>query len=421
MAFVGNGALAERVRSGDRAAFGEMYGEFADRIFGFCVVLLRDRDEAADATHDTFVLAAQRAGQLRDPERLPAWLFAIARHVCYRRLDKRKRELPVEIEPDLLTDDADVERGVSADDARALVWAAAEGLNERDRAVLALNTREGLEGAELAAALGVQHANPYSLLSRAKSQLETAVTTLLIARFGRRDCSTLADMLVEWDGTLTPLLRKRLGRHVLSCGSCLRTKGKVLPLSAVALVPALQPRRADALDRRNLDGLLEIAARTPLADEAWLPDGFPPYVDSGERKRRRRFFFLIAAAVGVLVVTVLGVVIAGGASDKDPAAEAAPKDAPTKAPPSTGRGPSTTTIDPAVTTTSLVISGHALVDPRADDSDPVVAPPAVNPGTHGTTSGTTPSDTSPPVTKPPVTTPPSTSPPSTTTTSTFRT
>ena len=75
---VGTGALAARVRAGDQAAFAELYREYAERLFGFCVVLLRDRDEAADATHDTFVLAAQKVHQLRDPERLRPWLFAKA-------------------------------------------------------------------------------------------------------------------------------------------------------------------------------------------------------------------------------------------------------------------------------------------------------------------------------------------------------
>ena len=171
---VGIAALAERVRAGDRAAFAELYREFADRIYGFCDGLLRDRDEAADATHDTFVLAAQRIGQLRDLERLGPWMFAIARHVCFRRLEQRRRVTPTDLAPDMLVLEDEVADSLSPDDAAALVWAAADGLNERDRAVLFLNTHEGLEGAELAAALGVSHSNPYSMLHRAKAQLERA-------------------------------------------------------------------------------------------------------------------------------------------------------------------------------------------------------------------------------------------------------
>jgi RNA polymerase sigma factor (sigma-70 family) len=304
---VGNAALAERVRAGERAAFAELYDEFAERINGLCDALLRDRDEAADATHDTFVLAAQRIAQLRDLERLAGWLFAIARHVCFRRLEQRRRVTPIDLEPDVLVLDDNASDGLSAADAAALVWAAADGLNERDRAVLVLNTREGLEGAELAAALGVQHSNPYSMLHRAKAQLERALGVLLVARTGRRDCASLAEMLDGWDGTLTPLLRKRLGRHVEACPSCRETRLRANPLSVFAAAPFVRPSRADALGTAaprevSTDDLLDIAARHPETRERWQRDGFPPPIDARKRRRRRVLLAVAGLSIGLAII-----------------------------------------------------------------------------------------------------------------------
>jgi RNA polymerase sigma factor (sigma-70 family) len=304
-----------------------MYGEYAERIYGFCVLVLRDRDEAADAMHDTFVLAAQRVGQLRDPERLGAWLFAVARHLCFRRLDHRQRVTPMERPPDELVLDDDAGARLSAAEAEALVWDAAGGLNERDRAVLALNVQEGLEGPELGAALGVQHANPYSLLHRAKEQLERAVSVLLVARAGRRDCPTLAQILNDWDGALTPLLRKRLGRHIDDCAACARTKSRARPFAAMAGLPLLKPVRARAFVHVNprdisADALLERAASAPLSTERWQPDGFPPPLDE-ERKRRRKPLILIAVAAlgaGLAITFGLGVAARQGGSKPAPAA-----------------------------------------------------------------------------------------------------
>lgn len=48
--------------------------------------MLDDPAAAADACHDAFVVASQRADQLRDPFRLPYWLLALARNECLRRL-----------------------------------------------------------------------------------------------------------------------------------------------------------------------------------------------------------------------------------------------------------------------------------------------------------------------------------------------
>ena len=246
--------------------------------FGLCVVLLRDREEAADALQDTFVLAVQRVGQLRDPERLDAWLFAIARRVCFRRLNRRARVAPVDTPPDVVVLDEDPDAELAAADASALVWAAAAGLSDRDRAVLYLNTREGLEGRELTAALGLQHANPYSVLNRAKAQLERAIGVLLVARANRRICPELSGVLAGWDGTLTPLLRKRIGRHLDDCALCQQTKSRASRLAMLAVAPVapvslLKPARAAAL---TADDITQIAARRPVAPERWQRDGFPP-------------------------------------------------------------------------------------------------------------------------------------------------
>ena len=406
--YVGTGALAARMRAGDQSAFAELYREYAERLFGFCVVLLRDRDEAADATHDTFVLAAQRVHQLRDLERLRPWLFAIARHVCYRRLAQRKRTMPTEIEPDVLVLDAEPDARLSADDAAALVWAAAASLNERDRAVLDLSLREGLEGADLAAALGVEQANPHSLLYRAKEQLERAIGVLVVARAGRSSCPTLADMLQSWDGTLTPIVRKRLGRHMNRCIACQATRSRALPVSALAVAPMLKPSKAQAwspeADATTVDELVQIAHRRPLADERWQPDGFPPPAERTDR-RRRRAAFLVVGAVGVVLVAALtvGELSAGG----DPAGVAAtnPDLAVTREPAATTTVSLTTTSVPGATTTSTPEPSV----PSQPGSGPVVA--AVNPPTTVVIGAVQPPVVGPPATSPPVIKPPATNPP----------
>ena len=43
-------------------------------------------DGAAQAVQDTFIIAASRLQGLRDPERLSAWLYAVARNECLRQL-----------------------------------------------------------------------------------------------------------------------------------------------------------------------------------------------------------------------------------------------------------------------------------------------------------------------------------------------
>jgi RNA polymerase sigma factor (sigma-70 family) len=93
--------LARAAAGGDEDAFAAVYDRYADRLHDFCHSVLRDRDEARDAVQDTFVLAWQRLGQLRDTSKLRAWLFAIARHESVQRARRRSRAVP--------TDDAGVD------------------------------------------------------------------------------------------------------------------------------------------------------------------------------------------------------------------------------------------------------------------------------------------------------------------------
>ncbi len=77
--------------AGDPEGLAAAYDRYSRPLFGYCQSLLREPDDAADAVQDTFVIAASKLGRLRDPERLRAWLFAVARNECLHRLKSRQR------------------------------------------------------------------------------------------------------------------------------------------------------------------------------------------------------------------------------------------------------------------------------------------------------------------------------------------
>lgn len=234
--------LVRAAVAGDRAAFGDIYDRYADRVHAFATTVLRDPDEAADVTQDTFIVAARRLDQLRDPAKLRPWLFAIARHEAFRRAKKRQRHVLT----DEIDDQASLERSaedvVSGRDAASIVHAAAEGLTERDRAVLDLSLRHGLEGEELGAAMGISAGHASVLAGRVRDRVEKSLGALLVARLGRDDCVELQGVLGDWDGSFSPLVRKRVARHVEGCETCSATKRRVASpaalLSSVPLVAA---------------------------------------------------------------------------------------------------------------------------------------------------------------------------------------
>ncbi|MGC4791299.1 sigma-70 family RNA polymerase sigma factor [Micromonospora sp. DT178] len=213
-------ALVEAVRRGDRAGLEGMYRRYADRLYTYARTMLREPEAAADAVHDAFLTASQRIGQLREPDRLRSWLYAIVRNECLRQLRQRSRSLPLEEADEPAADIADPGTGVNADQVRDLVHTAVAALNPGDREVVHLAIRHDLSSADIGAALGVPANHAHARLSRARAQLERALGALLVARTGARDCPTLAGLIDGWQGRLTPTLRKRVSRHIESCAVC---------------------------------------------------------------------------------------------------------------------------------------------------------------------------------------------------------
>jgi RNA polymerase sigma factor (sigma-70 family) len=254
----GDAELVRAATAGDRGAFAAIYDRYADRLHDFCWSVLRDREEAADATQDAFLVAAERLGQLRDPERLRPWLYAVARSQALRRARARSRVAPEEEMTDLPDPATGPEQAAQRSDLRQLVWNAAAGLSERDRALLDLHLRHGLEGAELGQAMGVDPGHAYVLLSRLRDQVERSLGALLVARLGRADCPDLSQLLSDWDGRFSPLVRKRVARHVDTCQVCSeRRRTAASPLALLAAVPPIPAPaylRRRVLERVQLSG-----------------------------------------------------------------------------------------------------------------------------------------------------------------------
>ncbi|WP_019929767.1 RNA polymerase sigma factor [Nocardia sp. BMG111209] len=78
--------LVQRLRAGDLDGLRDLHTEYAPALHAYCVSRLGEYDEADDVVHHTMLTAWSRMVHLREPEALRAWLFAIARNECRRRL-----------------------------------------------------------------------------------------------------------------------------------------------------------------------------------------------------------------------------------------------------------------------------------------------------------------------------------------------
>lgn len=179
--------LARAAAAGDRIAFAEIYDRYADRLHDFCVGMLRDREAAADCVQDVFVTAATKLVQLREPDRLRSWLYAIARSEALSRIRARKREHLSEDLPDMPSGEADMATLAARGELADLIREASNGLTDRDRVVLELAYRQGLDGPELAEALGVTPRNANTLVERLRDTIARSLGALLLCKRAKAD------------------------------------------------------------------------------------------------------------------------------------------------------------------------------------------------------------------------------------------
>lgn len=334
--------LVAGVLAADRDAFAAVYDRYGDKLYDFAYSMLRHREDAADAVADSFVIVAERLKQLREPERLRPWLYAIVRSECLRKLRARKRvafggeELLVQMADDALTPDQEAERAAM----QKIVWDASAGLADRDRALLDLHLRQGLEGAELGEAMGVSASNAYVMVNRLKAQVDRSLGALLIARLGRDDCDELDTVLADWDGTFSPLVRKRVSRHVDDCDVCSKRRKKILsPWMLLAGVPMFT---APLTLRDRVVGDTQLVAYT-------TPTGEPLTPAATLAPRRRPRAAVTAAAAVVIILSGVAALFWAGDDDASPKGDVVT--APTTLPAPTADAKVTTTPTPTPTPT----------------------------------------------------------------------
>ena len=172
--------LADRIRSGDTEALGELYDRFASTAIATAVRVVGGREEAEDVVHDAFVAVWRKIDRF-DATRgsLRAWLMTVVRNRAIDRIRARRTTIDVDDadERSLLrtgpnpTWEAALTRA-SAGDLRA----AMASLPDEQRRALELAYFEGYTYREVAELTGVPAGTANGRLRLALGKLRDALT-----------------------------------------------------------------------------------------------------------------------------------------------------------------------------------------------------------------------------------------------------
>ena len=150
-------AIVRRAQAGDEAALAMLVRAFLRAAYATALSIVGRPADAEDVAQDTFVVALEKIGTCREPERFAGWLLQIVRHRALNWIDRRRlRDVAPDAADHLSTSSSPIGPNASepAICKERLIRALGE-ISPVSREVLLLHDLEEWTHAEIGVALGV--------------------------------------------------------------------------------------------------------------------------------------------------------------------------------------------------------------------------------------------------------------------------
>ena len=155
----------ELLRRGDQEAFYELYQNTDRTMYSFILSILRNPQDAEEVMQETYLKVWTSAASYQSQGKPLAWMFTIARNLCYMRFRDQKHQADVGL--DDLTGE---ETGELCLPLKQMTDAIV--LKEDERQIVLLHASAGLKHREIAADLKIPLATVLSKYNRAMKKLQ---------------------------------------------------------------------------------------------------------------------------------------------------------------------------------------------------------------------------------------------------------
>jgi len=166
-----DGTLVRASLEGSSDAFSELVRRYRRPAYALAFSILRRREDAEDAAQEAFVVALERLGECRNPDKFAGWFLTIVRNRSrnlVRRESLREGEsLPFAVQ----SRDAGPDREFEQGQLRDQLGVALGELTEVQREVVLLHDLEGWKHREIADRLGMPSGTVRSHLHYARKRL----------------------------------------------------------------------------------------------------------------------------------------------------------------------------------------------------------------------------------------------------------
>lgn len=173
--------LVRMAKAGDGDAFGELVVRHEAKIYGLCLKMLGQPEDAEDCLQEVFMKAFEALPGFREEARFSTWLYRIAYNACLMRIRKKKldtvsldRPLTIggeQVQREVVDWTTDPRAGVMSEELNEVLSKHINELDPDNRIVFVLRDIQGLSTDDTAKALGLSVPAVKSRLHRARLYL----------------------------------------------------------------------------------------------------------------------------------------------------------------------------------------------------------------------------------------------------------
>lgn len=84
--------IIDAILAGDTQSFNVIVDRYKDLVFTLALRILKHREEAEEASQDTFIKVFRSLNRFKGDSKLSTWIYKVAYFTCLDRLKKQKRE-----------------------------------------------------------------------------------------------------------------------------------------------------------------------------------------------------------------------------------------------------------------------------------------------------------------------------------------
>ncbi|HET6644117.1 MAG TPA: RNA polymerase sigma factor [Fimbriimonadales bacterium] len=172
--------LVEKAAKGCRRSFDELVDRHYQGVYAHAYRIMRNHDDAADATQTAFVKAYRSLKEFDVTRPLRPWLYRICGNVCIDMARSRHRsDEDLEKHAYMLESPETPERNLEKSDLEKKIRKAISNLPERYRRIVLLRHYQQLDVEEIADMVGAPEGTIKSWLFRARALLKSELSPLI--------------------------------------------------------------------------------------------------------------------------------------------------------------------------------------------------------------------------------------------------